>query len=390
MKKCIICGALLEEDAVFCSYCGKKIELHTCPNCGAEIEDDSVFCSKCGMRLQAIPEETLPHETEIQEVEITPKKSNSIWYVTCCIGVVLLVLGGLYAYKYFKRIPEKEISTPVTDVNSKEKLSLVGDADGFPLTLDLIIDNGNVTGSYKNVKYGTTMTVTGTLVDNVFNLNGEADNTTYTFRIVAEGEKYTGTFGRVSGKKMKLHLRNSLSKRSVLIDGETDSETMTKKRKESICLAYKNACDDIINRIDSADYYDLDVGYFLYDITGDGVPELWIKYGICEADYEMIVCTYDQGCNYETIRESNAVHCCFYEGNGYILQLYAHMGEAYWTKLTYNGKKIVETTIYEENVTEVDDEGHYFYRDYKTPTERYIELYSLHNLEPIKRALGLE
>lgn len=57
MKKCIFCGALLEEDAIFCSYCGKKIDSYTCPYCGTEVEDDSVFCSKCGMRLQAIPEE---------------------------------------------------------------------------------------------------------------------------------------------------------------------------------------------------------------------------------------------------------------------------------------------------------------------------------------------
>ena len=128
----------------------------------------------------------------------------------------------------------------------------------------------------------------------------------------------------------------------------------------------------------------------MYDITGDGIPELWIKYGTCEADYTIRVCTYDKDCNYKTIWESNAGHCCFYEGNGCILQIYAHMGEAFWTKLTYNGKKIVETTILEDDVNEVDDEGNHFYRDYKTPTEKYIELHSFHDVEPINRALGLE
>ena len=345
------------------------------------------------MRLQAIPEEALPHETEIQNVKITPKKSHFMWYITCYIGIVLLLLGGLYAHRYFKKISEKEISTSVTNVNSNGNLSLVDDADGFPLTLDLVIKNGKVTGTYKNVKYGTTMTVTGTLVDNVFNLNGEADNTNYTFQFVAEGENYTGTFGRVGGKKMNLHLRNSPNERNLLVTDETNNENdnSVKKRKENIRLAFMNAYNDIIDCIDLDDYYDPDyLGYFVYDITGDGIPELWIKYGTCEADYEIKVCAYDNGCNYKTIWESNAGHCRFYEGNGYILQIYAHMDEAFWTKLTYNDEKIIKTNIYEENVSEVDDEGNYFYRDYKTPTEKYIELNSFHNVEPINRALGLD
>ena len=35
-----------------------------------------------------------------------------------------------------------------------------------------------------------------------------------------------------------------------------------------------------------------DEGYFLTDITGDGIPELWVKYGTCEADYMLDVYTY--------------------------------------------------------------------------------------------------
>ena len=398
MKKCLFCGTLLEEDSIFCSYCGKKIEFQTCPHCGTKLEDDSVFCSNCGMRLQDVPEEAPTHDTEIQEIDNTPKKSYSVWYVTCCIGIVLLFLGGFYAYWYFKRISENESSTPVTNVvNSNKELSLVGDADGFPLALDLTINKGNVTGLYKNINYGTTMTVRGTMVDNVIILEGAVDHTNYEFQIIAEGENYTGTFGRVGGKIMKLHLRNSQSERSLLItdrmtrEGEQAKLDSLKKRKENIWLAFMNAYDDIIDCVDLDDYYDPDyLGYFVYDITGDGIPELWIKYGTCEADYTIRVCAYDKDCNYKTIWESNAGHCCFYEGNGCILQIYAHMGEAFWTKLTYNGKKIVETTIYEENVNEVDDEGNHFYRDYKTPTEKYIELNSFHNVEPINCALGLD
>ena len=35
--------------------------------------------------------------------------------------------------------------------------------------------------------------------------------------------------------------------------------------------------------------------YFLYDITGDKNPELWVKTGACEADYQMNVYTIADG-----------------------------------------------------------------------------------------------
>lgn len=220
MKKCFFCGALLEEDSIFCSYCGKKIEFRSCPHCGAKLEDDSVFCSNCWMRLQDTPEEAPPHDAEIQEIDNAPKKSYSLWYITCCIGIVFLLIGGLYAFKYLNKPSNKETNT--TNVSDEKELSLIGDADGFPLKLTLSIVNGNVTGIYKNVNYGTTMTVRGTMVDNVIYLEGAADHTNYEFQIIAEGENYTGTFGRVGGKKMKLHLKTFLGNTA-----QKDSDSLT-------------------------------------------------------------------------------------------------------------------------------------------------------------------
>lgn len=200
MKKCIYCGAQLQEDSVFCSYCGKKIEFRSCSHCGAKLEDDSVFCSKCGTKLPDTFEETLPHDAEIQEIDITTKKSYYLWFVTSCIGIVFVLIGGFYAFRYLNEASTKETNT-TTKVNCEMELSLIGDADGFPLKLTLSIINENVTGIYKNVNYGTTMNVRGTMVDNVIYIEGAADHTNYEFQIIAEGENYTGTFGRVGGKK---------------------------------------------------------------------------------------------------------------------------------------------------------------------------------------------
>lgn len=380
MKKCIYCGVQLEEDSVFCSYCGKKIEFRSCFHCGAKIEDDSVFCSNCGMRLQDTPEETPPHDAEIQEIDNSPKKLYLLWYVTCCIVIVFVLIGGK---------PSTKETNTITNNNCEKELLLAGDADGFPLKLTLNIVNENVTGIYKNVNYGTTMTVRGTIVDNVIYLEGAADHTNYEFQIIAEGDNYTGTFGMVGGKKMKLHLKTFLGNTA-----QKDSSLLT-NNSINIYNAYKTVIDDI--------YYSQDfekdeegeliygwINYFLFDITCDGIPELWVTYGESEAGHLLRVCTYDKENRYKILHEGYADHSGFYEGNGYIIKMWATMGEASWTKYTFNGKKIVETTIYEEDVNEVDDEGNHFYRDYKTPTEKYIELHSFHDIEPINRALGLE
>lgn len=145
---------------------------------------------------------------------------------------------------------------------------------------------------------------------------------------------------------------------------------------ESICYSYIQALYDY------AEDENVSCKYFLYDITKDGIPELWIKVGTCEADYTLMVYTYENGL-YKTICEKAAGHSVFYKGNDYILQQYAHQGVAAWIKLTYDGNMIIEKTIFEENTIGTDN-------DYKMPTEQIIELYTFNNELPIKKAFGME
>ncbi len=69
MAFCEGCGSLLEEDARFCSACGRKAPEENkapdpekentaaptptvfCTNCGASIQADSAFCEQCGTPL---------------------------------------------------------------------------------------------------------------------------------------------------------------------------------------------------------------------------------------------------------------------------------------------------------------------------------------------------
>lgn len=107
MGNCIFCGAPLDDDALFCSNCGKKVEFQgkKCPQCGAEVENDSAFCTKCGIRLdaqtisssdslQVAPSVPLPQENR----EVNHEKNRIWWYLIGGIVVGALLALGWYWY----------------------------------------------------------------------------------------------------------------------------------------------------------------------------------------------------------------------------------------------------------------------------------------------------
>lgn len=67
MKICTKCGKAMEDDQLFCHYCGNKYnyyedsvknyETHVkiCANCGNKQEDDYDFCPFCGARVVNMP-----------------------------------------------------------------------------------------------------------------------------------------------------------------------------------------------------------------------------------------------------------------------------------------------------------------------------------------------
>lgn len=52
--KCRNCGAMLGEDAKFCSQCGEKVI--RCSACGALLEENAKFCSQCGTKVETSQE----------------------------------------------------------------------------------------------------------------------------------------------------------------------------------------------------------------------------------------------------------------------------------------------------------------------------------------------
>lgn len=92
--------------------------------------------------------------------------------------------------------------------SSSKKITLKGDAQGFPIMLQLTIDDDNVTGTYKNIQYGTQMKINGTYVKGMsMRLSGFADGTEYIFLLSEIGNGiFSGTFSSKNGKALKVKL----------------------------------------------------------------------------------------------------------------------------------------------------------------------------------------
>ena len=72
---CPYCKKEIEDDSLFCSFCGSKIEQQeskekqqsTCDACGAALEEGAAFCSACGAAINAT-EQRLYHRKMAQEI----------------------------------------------------------------------------------------------------------------------------------------------------------------------------------------------------------------------------------------------------------------------------------------------------------------------------------
>ncbi|MDE6868129.1 MAG: zinc ribbon domain-containing protein [Clostridia bacterium] len=77
--ECKFCGRELEDDAVYCFYCGKRLDgKKPCPSCKSLLPEDGIFCGKCGTRVEPEVLEELEKAEEkdeaVKEVEKSEEK----------------------------------------------------------------------------------------------------------------------------------------------------------------------------------------------------------------------------------------------------------------------------------------------------------------------------
>lgn len=167
--------------------------------------------------------------------------------------------------------------------------------------------------------------------------------------------------------------KNGQTEEQASIEGQTTESNATQDIKTaylSLLAKYSETTEE--------GRYGYSSTYFLFDITGDGVPEVWIKSGSCEADYKLSVYTYNNGISViEEGEDGDAGHSGFYKGTNYILKVSGHMGYVSWVKITYNSGRLKYDVVFEEDINE-SGQG-----DYTEPKEMPIEEYSIDETSPI-------
>lgn len=153
---------------------------------------------------------------------------------------------------------------------------------------------------------------------------------------------------------------------------DVDKQTRTK----DAYLGFLTKLDALTNEDEEQVYGSY---YFLFDITGDGIPELWIEIGTCELDRTLAVYTYEDDLKIlDAGEEGNASYSAFYKGNDYLLQVRGHMGFQGWQKITYCNGKLESKLIFEEESVE----------EYTEPKEEPIETYPVNETQPLISIFG--
>ena len=80
---------------------------------------------------------------------------------------------------------------------------------------------------------------------------------------------------------------NSNTSGSGISETETPAESVELVPSDSLSNMYHSVIDEYSAESKGNRYSE----YFLYDITGDSIPELWVSSGSCEADTQLTIYT---------------------------------------------------------------------------------------------------
>ena len=110
--KCKYCQAEIEQDAQFCTNCGKDLSnLPRCVKCGEILDDGSEFCPCCGTKQ---PKQESP---QIEKA----KGKTKFWIVGGIIAILIIIGCGLFYYSQTKDNNEQTESDSTAVVTEETK-----------------------------------------------------------------------------------------------------------------------------------------------------------------------------------------------------------------------------------------------------------------------------
>lgn len=165
-------------------------------------------------------------------------------------------------------------------------------------------------------------------------------------------------------------IRNETSVPDKVDSFSDEGNAISENTQEDVKEAYL----DFLSKLDAMDEEQVFASYFLFDITGDGIPELWIELGNGEPEHAISVYMYTHELAVlDAGEKGNAAFSAFYKGTDYILQVNGHWGIFSGTKIRYRNGRLE----YEQVFTEEPEEN---IEEFSEPP---VESYSFNDTEPV-------
>lgn len=193
-----------------------SMNMKTCPHCGALIDDNARFCTKCGQSLQPEPAELPPQPATVRSrsaAAVDPaakdhRKTMLILILAACLAVCL----GFIAYQYFAGSKSAQTSavTTAADTSSGNSAAVTSDSSGSSASSSSTASTGGyylnasttATGSvnYNNDFTGSSATSVHEPVSGItYNVDNLLDSNAHTAWVegvsgIGEGESVTLTY----------------------------------------------------------------------------------------------------------------------------------------------------------------------------------------------------
>ncbi|MCM1152873.1 MAG: hypothetical protein NC328_04390 [Muribaculum sp.] len=166
-----------------------------------------------------------------------------------------------------------------------------------------------------------------------------------------------------------------------------DSLSMEEEAREKEYESRVNKFNSLVSALKIVPMTDMSY-YMLYDITGDGEPELFANTGTCEADATMHVFTAPDGV-LKKLGTFGTGHGGITGGDKSVYLYMMHMGTAMEWRITTDGSSLHESKIYESSM--YDDDGMINENwEPRNPSGRSLTDYNFADINPIRRAFGLD
>jgi hypothetical protein len=435
-KICPHCGAAVNNDDMFCKNCGhtfcddsalstntQEIQIRKCNHCGAELNNSDTFCQKCGAKID--DNSTAVSSAESQHIiDFNKDSSNDSnrgdlfirWEGKWSIidyKVQIWVNGikqGDYSFK-----DGFEVIVPISSPEMVVETKL-----SFHKTKEVLTLNPQENYSY-NLAYNTVSGSFGfILCDNDGN-ELETDKLHWGYFLLCFLIPIVGFIYALSIKKKKPATSNqalmvsllgfvvslilsysmpvAISRYNEIKAAKIAREKFVKDsleqvRQDSIRLAEKKEQErkDSLEKarlqylqkpylalLDKYNVEDDNWGklYFLFDITGDDLPEIWMNIKEGE-DYKFCVYSCQNGESKLLFKEELGYNNSFYCGDNYVLMEYAHMGYQVINKFYLSNNVIKKEKIFETEEAESMDDV--VYKEIEEPS---ISTYELTDKNPI-------